>query len=351
MIRARLEEARGDDGMTMVELIITSFVLILLLGMVFVSMSMIDDVSTNVSSQYEEFDQALPALAPFHNLLAAQIEPGPAVNGVPVAPIVSIGSFSLTFYANIGTAYNNALSCAPSQPTCAAQTAGPARIVASERDQAGDDVTSTSTCSAASPCSLQVRMYLPQTDPALGAGAPTCPVDWGSSVPQTVPPRVCTYGSSYRLLANVQDVVNNPNPANGSTNPVFTYTYFDPGATFTDTTTTPATVTTTSQHAITLTPTEVDNQLLTGLSVLGYPADTQSLTACGAASPANSSAPYVTQAFACPLDAIQSIGVDVMVAKPGATSQGAVENSVVVYRYAQSPGSSTAPYQYSETQG
>jgi hypothetical protein len=39
------------------------------------------------------------------------------------------------------------------------------------------------------------------------------------------------------------------------------------------------------------------------------------------------------------------------VAKPGTGSTGAQENNLVVYRYAQSPGSTTAPYQYSATVG
>ena len=85
------------------------------------------------------------------------------------------------------------------------------------------------------------------------------------------------------------------------------------------------------------------NQQLTGLTALGYPVDTQSLTACAA--PVEDS--YPTLAVACPADAIQSVDVDLQVAKPGSGSLGTQENSLVVYRYAQSPGSSTAPYQYS----
>jgi prepilin-type N-terminal cleavage/methylation domain-containing protein len=349
MMRARFDRHRDDDGMTMVELMITSSVLVILLGMVFVSMSLIDDVSTNVSSQYQEFDQALPALAPFHSLLAAQIEPGPptlSTTGaadplmqqptldVPNPPFESIGNFAVTFYANIGTAYGNTVSCPAGQPSCTGSTAGPARIVAAELNQAGQTVSSSSTCSAKTPCSLQVRMYLPQTGLTLGAGAPSCPILWGSSL-QTTP---CNYTSDYRLLANVQDVVNNPNPSVGAIQPVFSYTFFDPGGTY-DAITYP-------QHAIALTATEVDSQLLTGLAALGYPADTQSLGACN-----NPWSNYPPPAIACPADAIQSVGLDLMVAKPGATAQGTVENSLVVYRYAQSPGSSTIPFQYSETQG
>ena len=56
-------------------------------------------------------------------------------------------------------------------------------------------------------------------------------------------------------------------------------------------------------------------------------------------------------AISCPLDAIQSVGIDLQIQKPGADSNGMVENSLTVYRYAQSPGSTTSPYQYSATVG
>ena len=80
--------------MTLVELMITSTVLVVLLGMVFVSMSIINDVSSSVTSQFEEFDQALPALAPFHSLLAAEVEPGP--DRWPVCPSPAIRLRSAT---------------------------------------------------------------------------------------------------------------------------------------------------------------------------------------------------------------------------------------------------------------
>ena len=368
MMRDRLDRDRSDDGMTMIELLITSTVLVVLLGMVFVSMSLISDVSTNVSSQYQEFDQALPALAPFHSLLGAQIEPGPpTVAGVadpqrlnPTAdvptppfslpvnppaglPSAAIGNFAMVFFANIGTAYSNTVSCPASQPGCTGSTAGPVMIVAEELDQTGVPVTSSTVCSAASPCSLQVRMYLPQTGLTLGPGAPSCPVQWGATLQTTA----CFYTSNYRMLANVQDVVNNPSlvAADGTTptQPIFNYGFFDPGATYPPS---PANGTAYGNQGIALTATEVQNQSITGLRALGYVADTQPLGACDAPS-----ASYPTPAIACPADAIQSVGIDLRVAKPGATAQGTVENSLVVYRYAQSPGSSTAPYQYSETQG
>ena len=110
----------------------------------------------------------------------------------------------------------------------------------------------------------------------------------------------------------------------------------------------PPACTTYPPQAITLTPAEVENRQLTGLAALGYPAggDVQPLSACAVAS-----ANYPTPAIACPADAIQSVSVDLQIAKPGTSTNQEQENNLVVYRYAQSPGSATAPYQYSATEG
>ena len=117
MIRAFRQRVRTDEGMTLVEVLITSIILVVLLAMVFGSMQLIDQVGSSVTAQYQEFDQALPAMAPFHSLLAAEVEPAPTdANGVPTPGFASIGNFAVTFYANIGTAYDNTVSC-PSAST------------------------------------------------------------------------------------------------------------------------------------------------------------------------------------------------------------------------------------------
>jgi hypothetical protein len=335
--------------MTVVELLVTSSVLVILLGMVLISVTLINDVSNNVSSQYQEFNQALPALAPFHTLLAAQIEPGPPVAGVPQPPFeclssnptcTAIGNFTMTFFANIGTGYGDVMSCPSSDPGCTSSSAGPAMIVAGEYDESGNPVTvgaGGTNCDAATPCSLQVRLYLPQT---VSNGAPSCPILWGSTLQWTA----CSYSTTYRLLANVGDVVNNPSAVGSDgttpTQPIFSYGYFDPGYVVS-----PTLQYYTQSHI--LTATEVQNQSMS-LSGLGYggTATSQSLTNCAAVS-----TNYPTPAVACPADSIQSVGLDLMLARPGVSGEGAVEDRLVVYRYAESPGSSTYPYQYSETNG
>ena len=351
---------RDDAGMTLVELLITSTILAVLLGMVFVSMDLINNVSTNVTSQYQEFDQALPALAPFHLLLAAEVEPGPSLdtsttpptpvavpnpNSYPQPDFAAIGNYSMTFYANIGTSRSNTVGCPTGQScTSGGTTAGPAKVVAELLDSNGN---SASYCSTAAPCILQVRLYLPTVGANGTPGAPTCPVVWGAS-DSTVLSRTCTWSTSYSLLADVQDVVNNPQAGQ----PIFTYTVLDPGGNYPVGCVTGTTgCSTYTDQAITLTPNMVQNLLMTGLNADGYPSDTQSLDPSNAQSCAPVSASYPTVGAACPLDNIQSVGIDLMVAKAGAGAGGTVENSLVVYRYAQSPGASTAPYQYSETQG
>ena len=338
-LRSALDRRRDDAGMSLVELMVTSTILIVLLGMVFISITMVEGLSSSVSSQYQEFQQALPAMAPFHALLAAEVEPAPSVppapnpDGVPTPGFSSVGNFSLTFYANIGTAYDNTVSC-PSGQTCATggTTAGPAKIVATEVDASG--AAPPTACSASFPCSFQVRMYLP----LIGLSAPGV-----SSCPGVGTGPVCQYSSTYRLLANVQSVVNDPSSVDGTgaqNDPIFGYTVLDSGGTYSGTTYPP--------QAITLTPGQVENNPpgITGLLALGYPTDNQLLTTCGAPS-----ANYPTSAIACPADAIQTVSIDLQVAKPGTGSTGAQENNLVVYRYAQSPGSTTAPYQYSATVG
>lgn len=322
-----LDRARGDDGMSLMELLVTSTILVVLLGLVMVSMTLINTISGSVTSQYQEFGQALPALAPFHSMLAAEVEPGPTDTGtgVPVPPFAAIGNFSMTFYANTGTAYGNTVSC-PTGQTCTSggTTAGPAKVVAQEFDGSGQPATS---CSAARPCSLQLRLYLPVVG-ASSPGVSTCPgVGTGPS---------CQWSPTYRLLANVLDVVNDPSTVDGSgapTQPLFSYTVYDPLL----------------NNAIALTSAEVQNQTMTGLSALGYLNDTQSLAACDA--PDDSGAYPDPVSISCPGDGIQSVAIHLLVAKPGTNANTVVENNLVVYRYAQSPGAATAPYQYTTSVG
>ena len=116
-----------DDGMTLTELLIASTLLVVLLTVVMLTMNVVDSVTTSVGAQYQEFDQALPALAPLQQLLRAEVEPAPTsyppptalLRTTPTPPFASIGNYSLTFYANIGMADGNVATeqtCTPPPP-------------------------------------------------------------------------------------------------------------------------------------------------------------------------------------------------------------------------------------------
>ena len=329
--------------MTLVELMVSSTVLIVLMGMVFIAITMVEGLSNSVSSQYQEFQQALPAMAPFHGLLAAQVEPAPMSGGIPTPAFAAIGNFSMIFYSNIGTAYNNTVAC-PSGCPNGGTTAGPAMIKALELDGTGALVTAKTACNAAHPCSFQLRMYLP----LIGLQSPGV-----SSCPDVGTGPTCQYGTNYRLLANVQSVVNDPSSIDATTglqvdpsvpiSPIFRYALRDPGGTYPNII---APINTYTPQLIALTPAEIETQTINGPQTLSYPMGGQLLTACTAPNPS-----YQTAAAACPADAVQSVNIDLQVGKPGTGINGTQENSLVVYRYAQSPGSSTAPYQYSSAVG
>jgi prepilin-type N-terminal cleavage/methylation domain-containing protein len=324
------ERDRGDEGMTLIEVLLASTVLVVLLTMVAISMSVLNNISGAVSSQFQEYDQALPALAPIQALIRAEVEPAaPNGPGVPTPGFAQYGTtslnFGMQFYSNIGTAYNNL--------TAAGTTAGPAKMVALELDQSGNPVTSSTSCTAKTPCRFQVRRYLP----VVNSGISTCPVATDGSVGP------CQYPSTYTLITNASDVVNNPSNTTGGVpnQPVFGYSLFDPnwpaGASSTGT-------------GILLTAGEIQNNLITGLaaSPYSYPTNTQTVTACAAPN-----ASYPTTAIACPLDAVQSVSVELMVAAPGSGTNGTVDNQTVIYRYPPTGTGSniTYPYQFSSAVG
>jgi len=334
MIAALRDRDRGDDGMTMVELLITSAVLVTLLGMVLISMNLIQSIDTSVTSQYQEYDQVIPALAPIRSLIAAEVEPAPVSAGdVPTPAFQAIGNFSATWTNNIGTQFGNVVGADPAcQPSC---SAGPAQIVAEELDSSGNPVVSTpsptgnSSCTAAVPCSFQVRMYLPQ----VVKGISSCPVLINGA---TATGAQCIYDLSgpYHLVANIQDVVNSPDSLDGSndpTQPIFTYTLADP-------------VTTTSVTV--LTPDEVNQQSITGCGALTNCTGMGTLT-------------MTTSSPSCPLDDVQSVAIHLLVNKTGSDKNGTngeVENQIIDYRYPKSQvqtgisaNTTCFPFQFSVT--
>ncbi len=340
------QRPRDDAGVTLVELTLASTFMLIVLTLVGVTMSVITNIEGSVTSQYAEYDQALPALAPVQALLRAEVEPAPVNGGVPAPGFSQFGttslSFGVQFYADIGTAYNNL--------TAVGTTAGPAKIVAVEVDQNGNPVTAPSSanpsvtptkCTAASPCSFQVRRYLP----IVTGGISSCPVTTDGTAPSGPNPNpTCQYPTTYKLITNVLDVVNSPADNTGGVpnNPIFSYGMLDPA--WPQIQGTPGT-------AVPISSTAIYNNQLTGLNAApyGYVTPTQSVTACG-----HTSASYPTTAIACPLDAVQDISVDLEVAAPGSGTNGNVDNQTVVYRYPPTgiDGSTiNYPYQYTAVVG
>lgn len=350
-----------DQGMTLTELSIASTLLVVLLTVVMLTMNVVDSVTTSVGAEYQEFDQALPALAPFQQLLRAEVEPAPTSyppptsnpTGTPTPPFASIGNYSLTFYANIGTADGNIATeqqctpvggpppyvCVPATPTTPI-SAGPAKIVAGLFQSSGAVVTSDDQCAPPSePCSFQVREKLPIVSD--DGGASTCPVTGNPSTD------TCQYPPSnhYKLITNALDVTN--------TQPIFSYAIFDPcysqGA-YDSTCSLGGTNISVQASDLQSTP-----QTLTNLSQYGYPTGTsQPLTTC-----ALPTAGYPTIAVSCPLDAIQRVEIDLMISVKGSSispndtdpgfDQGTVENQTIVYRDPINQGATSNypyPYQY-----
>jgi prepilin-type N-terminal cleavage/methylation domain-containing protein len=315
--RATRRRIRDDAGMTLMELLVASSVLVVLLTAVMLSMNMLDTVSTSLSSQYQEYDTALPAFASLQSLIRAEVEPAACSYPNPVNPcnghvtpgFQSIGNSSVTFTANIGTSYGNV--------TASGLTAGPAQITAGEFSASGAPVTTASTCTVTSPCTFQVREYLPSLQ---ANGLPTCPTTENLS-------GTCQWQSTYTLITNVQEVTNNP-----LTQPIFTYTVANP---------LPSTY-----GSCVLTQSEVSNQVLAGSSsqTCGYP-NAAGNAGFGCTLPTvNVNLPAM--AVSCPLDSIQSVGIDLLVANKG-SGKATIESQGIFYRYQQITGTSytyTYPY-------
>jgi len=114
--RTRVTGQNADSGLTLVELLVAFACLVLLLTIVATAMTTYMNAGTSVISSYTATDQLLPSSLIIQRLIRSEVEPAPtpptsaltnscagAVN-VPCPPFVtgSTGTFSTTFYANIG---------------------------------------------------------------------------------------------------------------------------------------------------------------------------------------------------------------------------------------------------------
>lgn len=309
-VAQRARRRHDDEGMTLVELLLASTLLVVLTTLVMLSMTTFTQLGGSVDAQYQEYDTILPAAANLRPLIAAEAEPGPAdATGAPLPgfgvdtsgtpdTVSGIGLFSLTFYANVAGAN------------------GPAKIIAGLTTTTGTpDTGSTTTSAVKTPCDFRVQEYLPNSG--------TCPgVSSGTK---------CTYPTAYKLLTDVLNVINT------SAQPVFSYVVFDP-------VTTCATQTVPACNTFVLTPANVTSMSFPVPSAT-YGISTANLAQC---KPASGSA---TLAVTCPADAIQRVGIDLQVKSPGDVSGNNSENASLVYRAQGNSTSPNLPYQYSSSVG
>ncbi len=273
----RHADRRSDAGMTLVEVLVAMFTLLLLLTAAVVTLSAFLSAGTQITARFAQVDQVLPTTATIQRLVRSEVQPAPGQNpantqyptpipgfgvAVPLAgttapynandmvnplnnqlTLTGIGNFSLSFYANVGNAN------------------GPALIVA---QLANSNFTVTQTIPTAN----------------------TCPTVTGST-------NLCQYSASHtQTIVTIPNVVNGTDPTVAATyKPVFTYTTL-----FNNTTTTIAPASVASTFA----------------------------TCVGGSTQSTSTIPNT-----CPANTIESVGIDLVLQNKG-TNSG--EYNTVVYR-------------------
>ena len=177
LARLRLRMDRRDDrGVTLVELLVASVLMVTVGGLVSLSLDTFLNVSNQVHTSYANTQQILPDSTNVQRLIRSEVEPGPTPTStnIPVPPFVpgAESTMSMTFYANVGV------------------PGTPARVVASL-----NGTTFTVTDQLADPG--------------------TCPTSFGSTA-------VCTFlDNPAKRVASITNIVNTPSQ------PIFTYTLLD----------------------------------------------------------------------------------------------------------------------------
>jgi hypothetical protein len=189
MVREIVDRRRseaGDDGLTLIELLVAFTAMLVLFGIIGTVITVYLSTATTVVSTYNNVDQILPGTTTIQRLIRSQVEPAPVNgSGVPAPPFVtsSVGTTSVTFYANIGDAN------------------GPAKIV-----------MASGTPTKCSNCRFYTSIFTVTQYPA---NSGTCPgVSNGTA---------CTWSSTGRVLVNIYNVVNGQANLPDPTTPIFTY--------------------------------------------------------------------------------------------------------------------------------
>ena len=283
--RAQLD--RGDDGLTLVEVMVAFTALLVLFGIMGAVLTTYLNIGTTVTSTYTGIDQLLPSSVIIQRLIRSEVEPAPtlpttvggacAAANIPCPPYspATIGSYSTTFYANVGFA-------------------APAKIV-----------MALSTPTKCSGCKFPTAQFTVTEYPA-NFSPNKCPYSVTAST-------VCTWSASGTRLVTINNVVNGLTLSGGtpvlSATPIFTYNTLDPYS---------ATYVAGAGGTPSATPAGNPSGILPGFATCNAP------TTNANGDPTSSN---------CPADNIQSVQVDIQIQVQGANTQ---ENSFTVYRLSSS---------------
>jgi Prokaryotic N-terminal methylation motif len=188
--------AKGDEGFTLVELLVAFAALMILFGVTLPVLNTYLSAGNQVLSTYNDDDQLVSNQNILARLIRSEVEPAPATSGVPTPPFVpsSISTVGATFYANIGN------------------SAGPAKIV-----MASSTPVKCSGCKYYT-SDFTLTEYPPSTTPS-------------NTCPGTGTGTACTWSSSGVQLININDVVNGQTNLPQATTPIFTYNTLNPTTT------------------------------------------------------------------------------------------------------------------------
>ena len=282
--RDRRHQGFDEQGLTLVELLVAFAALIVLLTLVGTTLSTYVNAGTNVISSYQATDQLLPSSMIIQRLIRSEVEPAPtptattncAVASTPCPPFLtgSVGTYSTTFYANIG------------------DPDGPAKIVMAD-----------STPVKCAGCKFYSSVFTVTQFPACPnppannvlagctTSTPACPFIVTSTA-------TCTWSTNGKVLVDVTGVVNGTTYLTNATPPtIFTYNTLDP---------------------------------YSAAYVAGAGGTPNASGILPTFNSCTAPTPIVNPSSSnCPPDMIQSVGIDLQVDVQGTPVQ---ENSFVVYR-------------------
>ncbi|MBV8462418.1 MAG: prepilin-type N-terminal cleavage/methylation domain-containing protein, partial [Acidimicrobiales bacterium] len=275
--------SRDDRGLTLMEMMVAFTTLLILFTITGLVLNTYLNAGTTVISTYNSAGEFIPSQIIISRLLRSQVEPAPtptsgstscsSAANVPCPPFLtgSVGTYSVTFYANVGGTQGQY---------------GPAKIVMAE-----------GTPTKCGNCNFYSAPFTVMEYPALQT--PACPTSPTATTS-------CTWSTTGTQLVDIQNVVNgaatvaSPVTACGqstttplcqSSTPIFTYNTIDP-------------------YSTAYTPNN------TG----GTPPASGVLPAFNTCNAPTYSGQTPTQSN-CPPDMIQSVGVDLMVQTPGSPLQ------------------------------